>query len=56
MNRKFGNYELSAGICLALTAFSLMGEGGLENIKWFILSDINVFIFLAIAAFFDNKR
>ncbi len=53
---KMKNYAVSMLLCVSVTLLSLMGENGLDNIKWFILSDINVAIFLFIAWFFDYKK
>ena len=49
------NYWLAFFACIAVTVMSLMGKDGVENIKWFILSDINVAIFLFIAWMFDDE-
>ena len=52
----YRNYLLAFFFTIGLTLFSLMGKGGVENIKWFILSDINVAIALYIAWLFDYKK
>ena len=49
------NYWVAFFMCLSTTVLALMVKDGLDNIKWFILSDLNVAIFLYIAWLFDNK-
>lgn len=53
---EYRNYWLAFFFTIGLTLFSLMGKYGIENIKWFILSDINVGISLFIAWMFDHKK
>ena len=50
------NYCLAFLGCLATTVLSLMGKGNWENLHWFILSDINVAIWLTVAWLFDERR
>ena len=50
------NYWIAMFLCLSTKVLALMGKDGMENIKWFILSDINVAIYLFVAWFFDYKK
>ena len=56
MKQQKNNYILAFVLCLGTTVLGLMGENGLDNIKWFILSDINVAIYLFVAWFFDWRK
>lgn len=47
------HYWVSFFLCLSVSVLSLMGDGAFDRIKWLILSDINVALFLFIAWFFD---
>lgn len=48
------NYLISMAVCVAATVFSALG-GSLE-VKYLILSDVNVAVFLLIAWGLDKKR
>lgn len=51
--KKDRNYWLAFFACLSLTVMALMG--GVDNWKWYLLSNINVAIFLFVAWLFDDK-
>lgn len=49
------NYLIALVACIATTLLALMGKGGIDNWKWFLLSDINVALWLWVAYLFDDK-
>ena len=56
INSSNANYILAFVLCLSTTALALMGKDGLDNIKWFLLSDFNVALYLFAAWLFDPRR
>ena len=47
------NYLLSFAICLALTVMAALGDKG--NVRWLLISDVNVALFLFMAWIFDRR-
>lgn len=53
------NYLISMAVCVAATVFSALGGsllGGSLEVKYLIMSDVNVAVFLLIAWGLDAKR
>lgn len=48
------NYWLAWCGCVCTTVLAMMGESGIENAKWYLLSDANVAIWLFVAWLFDD--
>lgn len=54
--RKDRNYWLALIGCIVCTVLALMGKDGMDNLKWYLLSDLNVALWLLVAWLFDNKE
>ena len=52
--KKDRNYWLAFILCVSCSVLALLGEGA--SIKFLILSDINVAIFLYVAWMFDDSK
>lgn len=48
------NYLLSLFLCIAFTVFAALTDN--HNLRWLVISDINVAIWLWVAWFFDWRR
>ena len=50
------NYWLAFACCCATTLLALMGKHGTQNMYWYLMSDLNVAIWLFVAWLFDDMR
>lgn len=50
----YANYWVAAAFCVSGTVMAALG--GKMNWNWLIVSDLNVLLFLFIAALLDNRR
>lgn len=48
------NYLLAFLLCIAFTVFAALT--GNDNLRWLVISDINVAIWLWVAWLFDSRR
>jgi hypothetical protein len=50
------NYLIAAIGCVVCTVLSLMGKGNWDSLHWFVLSDVNVLLWLFVAWLFDDAK